>query len=95
MTSAFLGPIAPPQQQQLINDLKNDPKSVAHSLLTPHKVSNKYVDIDFSTIVLFYSLCTPVYDSYVKHCAHRLSYYICTRLFVCSSSVHRLITVRY
>jgi hypothetical protein len=59
MASAFLGPIAPPQQQQLINDLKNDPKSVAHSLLTPHKVSLKYADIGFSYHVLFYSLCIP------------------------------------
>lgn len=42
MTSAFLGPLAPPQQQQLINDLKNDPKSVAHSLLSPHKVRDLY-----------------------------------------------------
>jgi hypothetical protein len=67
MTSAFLGPIAPPQQQQLINDLKNDPKSVAHSLLTPHKVSNKYVDMDFSPLVLYDYLCTPVYDSYFKY----------------------------
>jgi hypothetical protein len=38
MTSAFLGPITPPQQQQLINGLQRDPKSGAQSLLSPHKV---------------------------------------------------------
>ena len=61
MTSAFLGPMTPPQQQQLINDLKNDPKSILHSLLTPHKVSRNYMRIDFPMFVLFFSLCIIMY----------------------------------
>ena len=44
MSSAFLGPLAPSQQQQLINDLKVDPKSLIQCSLTPYKVRN--VDCD-------------------------------------------------
>ena len=66
MTSAFLGPMTPPQQQQLINDLKNDPKSILHSLLTPHKVSRNYMRIDFPTFVLFFSPCIIMYLIHVS-----------------------------
>lgn len=38
MTHAFIGPLAPSQQQHLINELKNSPKLVFQCGLTPAKV---------------------------------------------------------
>jgi hypothetical protein len=39
MIAALLGPLSPPQQQQLINELKADPRLVTQCALTPLKVN--------------------------------------------------------
>ncbi len=41
MTHAFIGPLAPSQQQHLINELKNSPKLVFQCGLTPAKVRGR------------------------------------------------------